>query len=231
MNKPLQCHQLAYATAGIMLLTIHACMIVSAWQGHVDACNPYWADCVSISRSGRHGLAYFIFKAGMLPATLLLAFFWQLNTHWLSTLSGGSSRQQHLTVSGWIAAIALAAYTLSLGHSGGAFYLIRRFGVVTFLGLSLICFALLARALKQSVLHQQGKRLERSCAGILSIALFSLVLDALLAERYDRLENAFEWWLVLLLILQLCWVARLWQNTAFSLSPHVSVSHTASSDL
>ena len=230
MNNALQCHRLAYATGGIMLLTIHACMIVSAWQGHVDACNPYWADCVSISRSGRHGLAYFIFKAGMLPAALLLALFWQLNAHWLKTLPAGG-RQQHLTAIGWIAAIALLAYTLSLGHSGDAFYLTRRFGVVTFLGLSLIGFALLARALKQSALRQQGKWLERSCAGILSIALFSLALDALLAERYDRLENAFEWWLVLLLILQLCWVARLWQNTAFGLSPRVSASGTANSHL
>lgn len=224
MNQALRCSHLAYGTAATILLTLHLCFLTSVSQGYIDVCNPYWIDCSSISRSGRHGLAYFIFKGGMLPASLLLGVVWQLNGLWLQSLGLKSAACRYLPVIGWVASLALLVYTLALGHSGDTFYILRRFGVVTFLGLSLIGFALLAGALRNSSLHRQGVWLGRSSAGILAIALLSLVLDALMGEQYDRLENAFEWWLVLLLLTQLLWLARLWQLTAFTLSAHTADS-------
>lgn len=223
MNSTLQCCRLAYSAAVISLLTIHLCFLISAWQGHIDWCNPYWADCVSISRSGRHGLAYFLFKGGMLPVCVLLGLFWQLNSLWLASLSVHSTASRYMPMLGWTASAALLIYTLSLGHTGDLFYLLRRFGVVVFLGLSFIGFALLANALRDSVLGRQGRLLGRSSAGILALAIFSLILDAALADRYEPLEDAFEWWLVLLLLTQLLWFARLWQLSNFVLTAKSAV--------
>ncbi len=219
-DRYLRCCHLAYGAAAVSLLTIHLSFLVSVSQGYIDGCSPYWSDCSSISRSGRHGLAYFIFKGGMLPAALLLGLFWQLNRLWLGSLAADSAAGRYLPAVGWTASLALLIYTLALGHSGDTFYLLRRFGVVTFLGLSLIAFALLAGALRRSPLKWHGSLLGRGSAAILGLALISLVLDALLGDDYEQLENAFEWWLVLLLLVQLLWVARLWQLTAFTLTPH-----------
>lgn len=218
-----RCSYLAYGAALTILVTIHVCFLVSVNQGYIDSCNPYGADCSSISRSGRHGLAYFIFKGGMLPVSVLLGLFWQFNRLWLDSLGAKSSARDCLPALGWIASFALLIYTLSLGHTGDTFYILRRFGVLVFLGLSFIAFALLAGALRRTPLAKQGRALGRSSAVILGVALFSLLLDALLGADYDRLENAFEWWLVALLLTQLLWVARLWQQSSFFLRPAASV--------
>ncbi len=222
MNKPLYCSHLAYLAAATLLLTMHLSFFVSVWQGYIDWCNPYWADCVSISRSGRHGLAYFIFKGGMLPAALMLAVFWQLNCLWLRSMDIRDRACRMLVALGWIASLALLIYTLSLGHSGETFRSLRRFGVVSFLGLSFINFALLASALKKTPLQRQGRYLQNSSAAILTVAILSLALDALLGAGYDRLENAFEWWLVLLLISQLFGVALMWERSGFELAVKIA---------
>ena len=221
MANSLRCPVLAYLSAGGILLTIHLCFAVSVWQGIFEPCNPYWSDCESISRAGRHGLAYFLFKGGMIPVCLLLGFFWQLNRAWLQSL-GSDARS--LPALGWTASFALLVYTLSLGHSGDAFYLLRRFGVVFFLGLSFIAFVRLSAALLHTRLRDSARLLRQSLGFILGVALFSLVLDAWLGSDYDRLENAFEWWLILLLTLQLFWIARLWQRSDFRLTATVAGS-------
>lgn len=208
------CWPLPLGTAILILATIHSAFALTVWQGYIPFCVPYWADCISISHSGRHGIAYFVFKGGMIPATVLLGFFWHLCQAWLSQLG---IRQAGLTGIAACASLALLVYTLALGHSGDTFRLLRRFGVVLFFGLSFVNFALLARALAKTPLRQPAHLLSRACAVILGIALFSLGLDAALGDHYDRLENAFEWWLTLLLIALLAWVGWLWRRTGFAL--------------
>lgn len=198
----------------LILVTIHSAFALTIWEGYTPFCIPYWADCISISHSGRHGIAYFVFKGGMISACLLLWQFWSLCRIWLNQLG---TTQPALTTIAACASLALLVYTLALGHSGDTFRLLRRFGVVLFFGLSFVNFALLARALSKTRLHRQASALSRACSVILGIALFSLVLDASLGDRYDRLENAFEWWLTLLLIALLAWVGWLWRRTDFAL--------------
>ncbi|MAY36545.1 MAG: hypothetical protein CMN84_10630 [Spongiibacteraceae bacterium] len=214
----LRCSTLPYVTAALVLVTIHLCFLLSLNEGHVHACIPYWADCVSISKSGRYGSAYFVFKGGMIPACVLLALFWRLAQLWLAELG---QPNRWLGFVGLIASVALLTYTLSLGHSGDHFRTLRRFGVVLFLGLSFVNFAGLAQSLKQTRQSRFAPALTRACATILGIALFSLVLDASMGEDYDRLENAFEWWLIVLLLGLLIYIGRVWQVCRFTLRPAV----------
>lgn len=200
---------LGFFTAALTLFIIHLCWLIASSQGFIDWCNPYWADCVSISKTGRNGIAYFVFKGGIISACVLQGMIWQLCRYWL--LSLGTKKGGALPYLGWAAAVALIIYTLSLGHSGDTFRLLRRFGVILYIGLSYICFISVESGLLQSHLKSAGKAMLIYSKGLLAVALFSLVLDAAMGDEYDRIENAFEWWLLGLLNLQLFWLAALWR--------------------
>jgi hypothetical protein len=47
---------------------------------------------------------------------------------------------------------------------------------------------------------------------LLGLGVLSLVLDAVLGAGYQRFEDAFEWWLALLLNGYFLLLARLWQR-------------------
>ena len=120
-----------YCAAALPLVTIHLCYLISLMQGHIPYCIPYWLDCVSVSSTGRNGVAYFVFKGGMIPTSVMLFLTWQITRYWLAEM--GQKKSQSLLYLPAIASIALLIYSLALGHSGGEFYLMRRFGVVLFL--------------------------------------------------------------------------------------------------
>jgi hypothetical protein len=190
------------------MLTIHLSWLIASVQGHLEWCNPYWLNCHSVSATGRYGLAYFIFKGGMIPALVILGFYWWLNQQWLNRLRKHNSQQ--LFVLGIFASAALLIYTLSLGHVGDAFYLLRRAGVVIYLGLTFIAQLLLSAALARHI--TQGRALLRLSIATLAIALFSLLLDALPAVDYKSMEDAFEWLLIMLLNLHVLIVVWLWKT-------------------
>ncbi|WP_082633364.1 hypothetical protein [Lacimicrobium alkaliphilum] len=198
---------LGLLTGLLPMLTMHLSWLAASIQGHLEWCNPYWLHCHSVSSTGRYGLGYFIFKGGMIPALVLLSWYWWLNQQWLNRLSNHHS--QKLCVLGLIASPALLIYTLSLGHVGDTFYLLRRAGVVIYLGLTFIAQLLLSAALARHI--TQGKVLLRLSFATLAIALFSLLLDALPAVDYKSMEDAFEWLLILLLNLHVLIVAWLWK--------------------
>ena len=195
---------------------MHLSWLLASWEGYIHWCLPYWADCTSISKTGRNGLAYFVFKGGMIATATQLVALWILNRHWLRSLGAEPSRL--MPVLGAIASVALLIYTLSLGHAGDTFRLLRRFGVVAYLGLSFILLALTAHHLLDTRLRSSGEKMLAYSAALLAIALFSLVLDAWLGKAYDRIEDAFEWWLILLLNIQLFWLARLWKRSGLAIS-------------
>jgi len=207
---------LVWFTAILPLVTMHLSWLLASWEGYIHWCLPYWADCTSISKTGRNGLAYFVFKGGMIATATQLVALWILNRHWLRSLGAAPSRL--MPVLGAIASLALLVYTLSLGHAGDTFRLLRRFGVVAYLGLSFILLALTAHHLLNTRLRSNGKKMLAYSAALLAIALFSLVLDAWLGKAYDRIEDAFEWWLILLLNIQLLWLASLWQRSKLVIS-------------
>lgn len=185
--------------AALPALTMHMCLFASAFQGYVELCNPYWSDCVSVSRTGRHGAGYVLFKAGMIPSTFLLGFFWQRSVISLSEQTDVNPIP--LIVIAWAASCSLFIYTVALGHTGDAFYLLRRFGVVLFIAFTFIVQVKVGQALKALPrFATQGRISIGISLLILSIAIGSLGLDALLGADYDRIENAFEWWLIMLLI-------------------------------
>ena len=207
---------LALAAALIPLLSIHTTFAVAVFEGYISWCIPYWDSCTSISRTGRHGTAYFIFKGAMLPAALLGILFWWLNSLWLLQLGAPGRGQIWIPWLGLVACIALAAYTLALGHEGEGFNLIRRIGVVLYFSLTYIAQLLISSALKDHPRwHQSGKRLLWLSEVTLAVGFLSVILTAAAPDLYSQIDNAFEWILALLINLHALWVALLWQQSSF----------------
>lgn len=207
---------LALVAGCIPLFTIHLTFVVSVLEGHVSACVPYWDSCTSISRTGRHGTAYFIFKGTMLPAAVFGVLFWWLNGRWLHQLGIHTRGARWVPWLGLVASVALALYTLALGHAGDGFNLIRRIGVVLYFSLSFISLALVSAGLASHPKWQAtGRQLLRWSALTLCVGMVSVILEGVAPAFHDQKDDAFEWVLALLINLQALWLALLWRRSDF----------------
>lgn len=207
---------LALAASLVPLLTIHITYVVSVLEGHVELCIPYLDSCTSISRTGRHGTSYFIFKGTMLPAAVLGILFWWLNARWLRQLGVHYKGVAWIPWLGLVASISLGLYTLALGHAGDGFNLIRRTGVVLYFALTFICELLVSAGLQR---HPQwkhiGEKLKNLCLFTLGIGLVSVILDGVAPEFHDQVDDAFEWVLAVLINAHALWLALLWRKNRF----------------
>ncbi|MBW0148444.1 hypothetical protein [Marinobacter arenosus] len=207
---------LALAAGLIPMLTIHLTFVVSVLEGHVSFCIPYWDSCTSISKTGRQGTSYFIFKGAMLPAALLGLLFWWFNGRWLRQLGVRSAAVVWVPWLGLIASAALAAYTVALGHEGEGFNLMRRIGVVLYLSLTFLCELLISAALREHpVWRADSKWLLGLCQLTLAIGILSVILNGVAPVLYSRTDNAFEWVFALLINVHALMLARLWRKSRF----------------
>lgn len=200
------------------LLTIHLTYLMSAMQGHVDWCVPHLQSCTSISATGRQGLGYFLFKGVMIPALVLIAIFWWLNHRWLQSMA--YPRGRGLAWLGVTASVFMLLYTLSLGHTGDAFELLRRVGVAGYVGLTGIAQITLGAALYRSTNAQwvrSGRRLLCLSGLTLGLAVLSLILDALPGVDYSAMNHSFEWLLIVLMNLHCLAVALVWRQAGLGL--------------
>lgn len=212
---------LAYAAALLPLFAIHLCYVVAAAAGHVDWCIPYLHSCASISATGRKPPEFFLFKALMLPATVLIAAYWALSCAWLHQLGCVAGRRRRVVwMMGAVGAVGLILYSVMLGAIGEEYQLQRRLGVTAFFGCSylgqlLITWLLLQIAAVRRA-HARWLRVLRYLGLVmLGVGLLSVALGALMPQRYDRMEDAFEWIFVLLLCLYVLAVGELWRRTDF----------------
>lgn len=207
---------LALCAALVPFLTIHLTFLVSVLEGHISMCVPYWDSCTSISRTGRHGTAYFIFKGTMLPAAIVGVLFWYANRAWLGQLGLRSVGTACVPWLGLVAGLALVIYTVALGHEGEGFNLMRRIGVVLYLSFTFLCELLISGALRQHpVWHRQGQYLLGICQLTLVVGVVSVVLNGLAPGLYSRTDDAFEWVFALLINVHAFWLALLWRRSDF----------------
>ena len=181
---------------------------IAVAEGYVALCNPYWDGCTSISATGRNGTAFFFFKAAMLPLSLLYFYYWLLCSKRLNSMGYEKPTIGNL---GFFAVAALVLYTLSLGALGDNFRLMHRIGIIFYFSLTYLCQLLIVHRL--GVLGQQdlSQTLQKlMCLFIFGIAVLTLFLDALL-PNYDDYEDAFEWSIALLLLINFLLAAWNWR--------------------
>lgn len=206
-------------TGLIPLITAHTTYLVSASQGHIPWCFPYFDSCSSISATGRYGASFYIFKGFMIPAACLMVVYWTLTYRWLLSLGdrpGFGSKS--ILVLGVIASLFFILYTVALGAGTEYFAIQRRIGIIFFFTLTFLSQLLLT--------YRLGKLLELDktrpfqlfiCYTLLGTGIFTLFLDAFLSN-YDDYEDAFEWFMASLMHGYFLVTWYTWKQTGFEVS-------------
>ena len=93
--------------------------LVSLNEGFVDACFPYLEGCTSISKTGRNGLAYILFKLTILPVMTLLSAYWIISFKTLKqNILNKILRNRVMMTSGLIGSLFGILYATFLGSDG-----------------------------------------------------------------------------------------------------------------
>ena len=209
------------AIALVMAVAAHLAWWLSLRAGYVEPCNPYWDGCTSISRAARHGLGNHLFRLMMLPCAVLVAIHWWLASRWLA---GNGTPSRALAALGVTCALALGVYATFLGTEGAAYGFLRRYGITVFFGCGFLAQLVFLRRWRASAMtgaaRRQWQLMAAVCVAMLLLGVGNVAGDALLQDRVhqDRLENALEWQLGLLLAAWYLMQAWCWRHERLHLS-------------
>lgn len=213
-------HPIAWLAGFLPLLTIHLCYGVAAALDHIPTCIPYIHSCTSISSAGREVPEFYLFKLLMIPSAIVIMGFWTLASGWLRGINKTRKYLPKLVLMfGLIACLGLIVYSLALGRIGPEYRLQRRIGVIIFFALTFVSQYLFFVGLTSSAeLRQKNlvliKMLGLVLLGVVLFAVSAVIISAVNTGFYDRLEDAFEWWVTALQCIYVLIVARIWQQTS-----------------
>lgn len=201
---------IALLAALVPFIAVHLSYITAASYGHVDWCFPYIDSCTSISATGRHPPASYLFRGLMLPSAIIMMAYWWVNHAWLRSLpqnkTPGTFTASHgMLILGVLACVGLILYVTVLGEPGKQWARQRRIGTTLFFSFTFLAQLLLVLQLRKmrECLPNLPQRLPtamlRICQLLLVLGVLTVVLDAWDEDWYDSVEDAFEWVLSALL--------------------------------
>lgn len=196
MAKTMPVRYIAITVALLPFLAANLSYIFSASQGFVEWCNPYLDGCTSISRAGRHGIAYFVFKGLMIPAAVLMMVYWYINYQWLTFMQSRYKKVQRLIlVMGFIAPLGLIVYSCVLGSVGDVYFTLRRIGVIIYFSLTFFAQLLLTYCvskLDNISLRSAYRVYFLICLAMWGLGLVHLAFEILRPE-FDTIDDIIEW--------------------------------------
>ncbi len=107
------------------VLTVSASYLISAFNGHVEWCLPLTDGCTSISKVGRYGLSFYLYKFILIPVTFLIMYFWII-------IYKEIFRNLILLSLSLTASVFLILYLLALGYEGIFYRFMREIGIFIF---------------------------------------------------------------------------------------------------
>ena len=189
--------------------------ILSVNEGFVENCFPYFEGCASISKTGRQGLSFIIFKLMILPVMTLLSIYWFLSYNLIKkTIEVNKLALKIMMTSGVIGSIFGIIYASFLGSEGNIYQLLRRFGIYFFfLG------TYLSQVLEVHLLFRSKKNLNSVYLKIMKFLSYVIGLVIALSipiygliEEDDWLENVLEWNITLLIFIYFILVSLFWRE-------------------
>lgn len=205
-------HWLALFTALIPIVSVHITYLISASQGFVPWCMPYIDSCASISATGRHGVAFYLFKGTMIPSATSLMLFWFFSARWLRLIGDRSHFPSVILWVGIIGAIFLIVYAVALGAAGETLRLQRRIGITIYFAFTFFSQLLMTYRLGLVATLPARIYLQTISYTILAIGLCTVALGLLLDNYEQDYENAFEWVAALLIHLYFLIVWFVWKK-------------------
>lgn len=195
--------------AGLVpLIAVFGSLWIGVASEALPACFPVLDGCFSISATGRKPPGGFLFRAAMMPWSMLLLILWFFAVLWLRSLEPGLRRSTTMAIliSGIIGSLALIIYTTFLGTKEPIYEFMRRIGIYFgFLGVG-VAQIIIAIALHRICKSRQLKHLVKTarfmlglCAMPLLLGILNLILKEIL-EDADQAENRIEW--IVFLVMQ-----------------------------
>ena len=201
-------------------------LLLSAYEGFIPWCIPYIDGCASISKAARNGSSLFVFRATMIPYSVLLILFWIYVRHWLDQLYNQRTIIANVIMwLGIVGALSLIVYVDFLGTTGDFNRFMRRFGILIYF----ICIPLAQILLLRQHYHilpslQEGtinpRLLKYQLYIILLMLLIGIVSGTMEATyiKTDESENIAEWNLAFLMQLYFLSIFFLWKGFTYHLS-------------
>ena len=186
----------------------------------VPWCIPHIEGCTSISRTGRFGTSFYIFKFTMIPVAFLAFVYWLDMARWNKVFApNGHFLNFAPTVLGCLGAIALLLQISVLGIECGACRTIRSYSTTSFFLLTFIAqwFAWI-RIRKQSERNWVSVLYLILCI-LLSIDVVLFVVIPNLFENTSALENSIAWRTSYLISLAPALSAFGWRSTSGNPQP------------
>ena len=166
----------------VPIITICISYVISAFYGYVDWCLPIIDGCTSISKVGRYGLSFYLYKVLVIPSVILMIYFWlkvYLDVY----------KNIFLLFLSFIACIFLIIYLIALGFDGPIYRFMREVGIFAFFVFMPICqIWLTASAPKESLKTKFFLYLL-----ILLFIGFCFVYFYILPMDNNNYENIIEW--------------------------------------
>ena len=160
----------------------------------VPLCIPHIEGCTSISRTGRFGTSFYIFKIAVIPVAFLAFVYWLDMTRW-NKVSAPNGHFLNIapTILGCLGATALLVQTTVLGIECGVCRSIRSYSTTMFFLLTFIAQWLAwIRIRKQSERNWVSVLYLILCT-LLSIDVALFVIVPNLFENTSALENSIAW--------------------------------------
>ena len=216
MTAPRLFGAVAWLCALLPLVAAHAAYLISASLDAVPWCLPHLEGCTSISRAARStGPAIAVYKALILPYSVLVAVFWWHAAAWLREVRPERRKTiRALPVLGLVAALGTFSYTVVLGVDGDFIQFVRRYAINVGFGFTVLAELLLAAAIatEPRVPETLRRAAVGMCLAMLVLGIASIPLQFLTGSHGEAL-NAIEWTYGVLMLCFFPVIGAAWRRT------------------
>lgn len=225
----------------VPLIAVFTSYGIAIYTAGLPSCNPFLDGCTSVSATGRHPPASYLFKGAMLPQSILLAVYWLLNVAWLRALAASAGyrdkRGTAVGVLGVGGSLFLILYVTFLGTEGDFYEFMRRYGVYMYFALNVFAQVILAGRVLPLARRLANRWLLRLTVlhlvlGWVPFALgaLNLALKAMLGDASRPWENRIEWIFAMQMQIYFLVTFFSWQVTRFDASFRVTASKATQSE-
>ena len=174
----------------VPVLTVIIAYFFSSLGGYVEWCLPLLDGCTSISKVGRYGISFYLYKILIIPSVILMIIFWyQVNLN--------IYQSKLLLFLSTTSCIFLIIYLLALGFDGKIYRFMREIGIFLFFILTPICQVWLTFSLPKNKIRSKFFLYILLSTYIICLGSYLFILP------FDNAnyENVIEWNFALLIFL------------------------------
>jgi len=224
-------HVLPLWAAVVPLATINICYLIAVSLEHLPACITYISGCTSVSSTGRSLPESLIFKAGMLSSAVVLGLMWHRCATFLQLGGQAASRTSLIRFFGFLAAVSLSIYAVTLGLREDEYRFLRRIGINGFAlsnVVTQVLFIVMYRPMRIAATHKLVFWLIVLCVALPVFGLFSEVAKWFGAPRHQS-NNISAWNAFAVVSAYYTIVARIWWHHGFSSTFRITSAGRAAS--